>query len=326
MPPPTPPCRVRSGGLVRGVLQRRYKRFLADVTLDDGSFVTASVPNPGRMTGGDEGVAELGYAPPGSTVVYLERTDARTCKHRFRWLFAVEPASGALVCVHTLMANRLARAALASRRILLDEAAGRGNDASLSRRCVVRPEQRYPDSTSRCDFLLLDDDDDGDGNGETYVEVKSVTMAPSTRGLVMFPDAVSARARRHLDELARVLTTPTTTTTSATTARPTAGLPPGAPRRRRAYCVFLVQRDDEPLGMCPAERIDAAFAAAMRHAASCGVEFACYWLRPSVSATGANGGAAGEYEGTVELMPRRIPVFFSPEEARACLSAASSSD
>eukprot|EP00166_Cyanidium_caldarium_P001053 ctg_1473.g386 len=106
--------------LVRGVLLQRYKRFLIDAQLQDGSEVTASVANPGRMTGGDDGAAERGYAVPSQTAIYLQPVAPNyNVKHAYRWMFAVEPCTGALVGVYTMLANRAVREALEAREASL---------------------------------------------------------------------------------------------------------------------------------------------------------------------------------------------------------------
>lgn len=160
--------------LLAATLLQRYKRFLADVELADGSTVTVHCPNTGRMTG---------CAEPGSEVWLSESPDPRR-KYRFTWELTRD-REGHLVYIHSARANRLVGEALADGRI--DELAG------YSR---VAAEVPIGDAGSRADFRLSDD------VSECFVEVKCVTLH-SGGGIGCFPDAVSTRGARHLRELAR---------------------------------------------------------------------------------------------------------------------------
>jgi sugar fermentation stimulation protein A len=327
------PATVRFPSLVRGTLLERHKRFLARVRLEDGSEVTASVLNPGRMTGGSSGEAERGYAVPNRSVVYLipVRPEPRI-KHPYRWVLSTEPCTGALVCVHTLVANQVIREALETRSAYLMEAIGEAladdhaqpitfNKIEREKRFAQAPMngkrgKRHPSihginartvlPSSRCDFCL---------DESIFIEVKSVTMRGSVEGLVLFPDAVSSRATRHLHELAVVAQE----RTRLESVDGSAG--------HEALVIFVVQRSDRPRALCPAEQIDPAFALAMRHAARCGVRFLCHWLCPSLCSPDAtNSSLTGEFAWVPVLGPekqppgcvsprRSIPVFLSQEAA-----------
>jgi len=160
--------------LIRATLVRRYKRFLADVTLEDGTEVTAHCANPGAMTG---------LADP-ETTVWLEASDNPKRKLQWSWKLAELPG-GHFANVDTGLANRLVAEALTKGRI-----------PALQGHCTIRPEVRYGEA-SRVDFLLSGPERD------TYVEVKSVTLRRSGT-LAEFPDTVTARGARHLAELAKV--------------------------------------------------------------------------------------------------------------------------
>ncbi len=172
--------------LLRGRLQRRYKRFLADVVLEDGphsgSEVVAHCANPGSM---------LGLAEPGAPV-WLSPADnpARKLKYSWELVEVTGPQGGALVGINTGRANALVAEALAAGRV-----------AELAGYPGLRREVRYGER-SRVDFLLEAAPKD-DPRPPCYLEVKSVTLR---RGgdTAEFPDAVTARGTRHLAELAAV--------------------------------------------------------------------------------------------------------------------------
>ncbi|MDN3518454.1 DNA/RNA nuclease SfsA [Aquisalimonas lutea] len=164
--------------LVAGVLERRYKRFLADVVLGDGERVTCHCPNTGSMMGCQE---------PGSRV-WLSRSGNPGRKYPLTWEL-VELAGPVLVGIHTGRANALVREALEAGRI-----------PQLAGYPEIRPEVHLPGEGTRIDFLLS-------GHAaapDCYVEVKNVTAAVD-QGIALFPDAVSARGTRHLEHLRRLV-------------------------------------------------------------------------------------------------------------------------
>lgn len=155
--------------LIEALLQQRYKRFLADMTIGSET-VTVHCPNPGSM---------LGLAVPGSRCWLSPKTGT---KLPYAWEL-VESSAGALVGIHTSRANALVAEALARHRF---------PDLPNAR---VQREVRVGHE-SRLDFRL----EDAAGN-PCWVEVKSVTLS-RRHGLAEFPDARTARGARHLAELA----------------------------------------------------------------------------------------------------------------------------
>ncbi len=162
---------VEKTGLVPGTLLQRYKRFLADVRLEDGTVVTAHTTNTGSMKTCWE---------PGDRVL-LETAANPDRKLKFTWL-AVE-RSGEWVGVETGMPNRVV--AEAARRDKLPGLPGLRN---------VRTEVKYGSENSRIDVLALD----GDGL-QVFIEVKNTTLKEGPWAL--FPDAVTERGTKHLREL-----------------------------------------------------------------------------------------------------------------------------
>ncbi len=162
---------VQRTNLVLGSLIQRYKRFLADVRLVDGSVVTAHTTNTGSMKTCWE---------PGDRVL-LESAANPNRKLKFTWLAVERP--GGWVGVETGMPNRVV--AEAARRDVLPGLAGLNS---------VRTEVKYGTENSRIDVLALD----GDGR-QIFIEVKNTTLKDGPWAL--FPDAVTERGTKHLREL-----------------------------------------------------------------------------------------------------------------------------
>lgn len=154
--------------LTEGRLIKRYKRFLADVELADGSTVVAHCANSGSM---------LGCKDPGSRVLLSPNTNP---KAKLDWRWEMVEVDGALVGINTSHPNKLVEQAI------LD-----GTIAELQGYASLRREVKYG-GNSRIDILLEDP-------GLCYVEVKNVTLRVGDEA--QFPDAVTARGTKHLREL-----------------------------------------------------------------------------------------------------------------------------
>jgi sugar fermentation stimulation protein A len=157
--------------LVRGILVRRYKRFLADVDLPGHGMVTVHCANSGTM---------LGVSAPGSVVWVMP---ARNPKAALRWSWQMIEVDGGLVGIDTGRPNPIAAEAIAA-----------GLIPELNDYTGLRREVRYG-VNSRIDLLL-----EAPGRAPCYVEVKNVHLRRN--GRAEFPDSVTARGTKHLGELA----------------------------------------------------------------------------------------------------------------------------
>ena len=163
--------------LIPARLKRRYKRFLADIELEDGSQVTAHCPNPGSM---------LGLQQPG-TKIWVEPNDDPRKKLKFCWQL-VDHENGHFTGINAGAANKIVREALMARKL-----------KGLDDFDTCRAEVKYGEN-SRIDFLLTST---SDTKHDTYLEVKSVTLMRK-KGVAEFPDSVTDRGLKHLLELKRI--------------------------------------------------------------------------------------------------------------------------
>lgn len=222
------PCTVRYAvamhfeqPLIFGRLLRRYQRFLVDVTLEDGRAITGVCPNTGSMRT---------CATPGWRVA-LSVSDGPTRKYAHTWELVHNGACW--IGINTMRPNALALEAIEAGRI-----------PELVGYPERKREQKYGEN-SRIDLLLLD------GDRRCYVEVKNTTLLADD-GAYAFPDAVTERGRKHLEELVRVVQ-----------------------GGQRAVMLYVIQRSDSDRFRIAAE-IDSAYAKAWAAARAAGVEMLVY--------------------------------------------------
>ena len=205
--------------LLPGTLLGRRKRFLADVQLADGSRVVAHCVNPGRMEG---------MVIPGAPV-FVSRAPPGT-KRKLAYTLELVRVGRSLIGANTVEANRIVEALLTQRLL-----------SGFRRYDELRREYRYGER-SRADFWVRR------GTRQTFIEVKNCHLVyADKRGY--FPDSVSDRATRHLEELCEVVRS-----------------------GNRALVLFLVQHPSAR-AVRPSDVHDPTFAEAARAARRAGVQF-----------------------------------------------------
>ncbi len=209
--------------LEKAVLLQRYKRFLADVQRPSGEKLTVYCPNPGSM---------LTCSDPGSPVL-ISRQD--TPGRKLPWTWELIFINHVWVGVNPMRSNKIVQEAILNKQI-----------AGLDRYDKIRTEVPYGNN-SRIDLLLSTD------KQLCYVEVKNVTLAHD--GIARFPDAVTKRGTKHLQELTEMVR-----------------------QGHRAVMFYLVQRTDA-VSFRPAEDIDPVYAKTLVEAHHLGVEIMVYTAR-----------------------------------------------
>ncbi len=204
--------------LIETRLVKRYKRFLADVEMPLGEIITVHCANPGSM---------LGLTQAGNKAWI---SDSQNPKRKLRYSLEIIETDGVMVGINTSHPNKLAKEAIEASRIPL-----------LSGYSTLRTEVKYGEN-SRIDILLQDEK-----KQDTYVEVKNVHFV-RTAGLHEFPDSVTARGAKHLDEMAREVE-----------------------KGNRAVMLYVIQRNDGDYFQI-AKDLDPNYFEAFKHATAKGVE------------------------------------------------------
>jgi len=209
--------------LITGKFIKRYKRFMVDAELPDGEVVVAHCANTGSMLG----LLKEGFP------VYL--SPATNPERKLRYSLEMIDVGTSIVGVNTSIPNQLVAEALANSEI-----------PSLTGYTNLRREVKYgQEGKSRIDVLLESQD-----KPNCYVEVKNVTLREGDSA--QFPDAVTERGQKHLDELMAEVG-----------------------NGNRAVMFYVVQRTDCKY-FTPAVGIDKIYTAKLQEAAEKGVEILCY--------------------------------------------------
>lgn len=206
--------------LHKGKLLKRYKRFLADIRLENDEIITAHVPNSGAMTSCIE---------EGCTVFVSYHDNP---KRKLKYTLELTKMGDTLICTNTSVANHLGYEAIKEKAI-----------KELLGYTDIKKEQKYG-KNSRIDILLENDKE------KCYVEIKSVTL--NVAGMAAFPDAVTTRGQKHLDELIEM-----------------------KKQNHRAVMLFIVLREDiEEFRI--AHEIDSLYHKKIQAAKRQGVDILCY--------------------------------------------------
>ncbi|WP_232223782.1 DNA/RNA nuclease SfsA [Desulforegula conservatrix] len=212
---------IRWPKLIPGILVKRYKRFLADIKLDDGTIITAHCPNSGSMKTCSE---------PGMGVWISESANP---KRKLSCTWEIIEMPGSMVGVNAILPNRLVKDAITY-----------GLIQELSGYSEIIPEITTSEGT-RLDLCLRSHE-----CKPCYIEIKNSTYVEE--GRACFPDAVTSRGKKHVEELERL-----------------------ANEGFRSVILFIVQRMDSEC-FSPADHIDPAYGKSLRKAVANGVEIIAY--------------------------------------------------
>src|SRR5210317_1020553 len=174
--------------LISGLFVKRYKRFFVDVIIDK-KIVTAHCPNTGSMQG----------LLIKNNKVWL--TKSNDPKRKLKYTLQIIESNGSKVGINTHLTNKIVLDALKNNKIKNFKA------------IEIKTEVKFGDNT-RFDFLITD------SNSKKFIEVKNVTLS-RTNKLAEFPDAVTSRGAKHIDELIKAKI-----------------------KGYDVYLMFVVQRDD----------------------------------------------------------------------------------
>lgn len=217
---------LENGGLClpplkSGKLIKRYKRFLADIILDDGNLITAHCPNSGSMkTCSDSGMR-----------VWVSESPNPKRKLSNTWELIEMPSS--LVGVNAILPNKLVKHAISCD--MIPEASGYSE---------IIPEISTSGGT-RLDLCLR-----SYNKPDCFIEIKNCTYVENR--VASFPDAVTTRGKKHLEELQRLVM-----------------------QGCRGIILYIVQRSDADIFM-PADSIDREYSDTLRKAVASEVEVLAY--------------------------------------------------
>ena len=174
--------------LISGLFVKRYKRFFVDVIIDK-KIVTAHCPNTGSMQG----------LLIKNNKVWL--TKSNDPKRKLKYTLQIIESNGSKVGINTHLTNKIVLDALNNNKI------------KNFKPVEIQTEVKFGDNT-RFDFLIIE------SNSKKFIEVKNVTLS-RTNKLAEFPDSVTSRGAKHIDELIKAKI-----------------------KGYDVYLIFVIQRDD----------------------------------------------------------------------------------
>ena len=172
--------------LEEGTLIKRYKRFLADINLDDGRKITAHCPNTGPMKGllTNNSRVRVKYCPSPNRKLEWTWEQVKVTNHKNDQIW---------VGINTLLANKLIKNVI--EKNFLKKFIGEIDS--------IKSEKPYgKNNKSRIDFLLKPKSSNPD-NRNIYIEVKNTTLIKENNAL--FPDTVTTRGQKHLRDLISII-------------------------------------------------------------------------------------------------------------------------
>ena len=155
--------------LISGLFVKRYKRFFADVNMND-KIVTTHCANSGSM---------MGLLNKNSKVWF---TESNNKKRKLKYTLQIIEDNGSKVGVNTHLTNKIVNHALENNLI-----------KDFSSKVKIKREKVFGMHT-RFDFYLEDK------KTKSFLEVKNVTLKRKSK-IAEFPDSVTSRGTKHLNEL-----------------------------------------------------------------------------------------------------------------------------
>ena len=206
--------------LISGQFIKRYKRFFVDVKVDN-QILTAHCPNTGSM---------YGLLKKGNKV-WISKSD--NPKRKLKYTLEIIEDNKSKVGVNTHSTNKIVLDALQNNLI-----------KEFNYISEIKPETKFGKNT-RFDFLVINKND------KAFVEVKNVTLSRK-KGLAEFPDAVTTRGLKHINELENA-----------------------GKKNYKIFIIFLIQRDDCEV-FTIAKDIDPDYAKALKLAVKNKLNILCY--------------------------------------------------